>query len=762
MLISREHECSVVDALLEAARRGASGSVVIGGEPGVGKTSLLRYALEQAGDMATVHIRAAEAERELTYAGLSLLVAHLGAPFDVLPEPQRRALETALRMRPPSPVDRFATYAGLLGLLAATAEHQALLVAIDDAHWLDVSSAQALAFVARRLDHDGVALLLAARGEPDWPVDTATPLEPAGLDRRAAGELVGAAPHVAERLCAATAGNPLALIELSRLLSAAQLGGVEPLPEPLPIGSDAAGAFGARIGALEPRTQRALLYAAADDRPPAAVLERALAEIGLSLADLEPAVRAGLVELDSEAVEFRHPLVRAAAYHQASQSERRAVHAALAAALDDQPERRAWHLAIATVDPDEDVAAQLERAAVEARSRGAPAAAAQAFQSAARLTPDADRRAERLLEAAQLQALAGAPAAAAPLFDGALELAGERQPLRARIQHLRVWSEMMRTAPRANAALLRREAALVDPVDRELATTMRVDVAWLEMLDGRPLVTKAAAQDVFDVACELGGPVASAATWTLGSGHFLAGDFQEGCRLCDIAAEQLQAMLPSRSVPVAVGLYWLWIEDFERAHATFDMLIRTARADGAMIQLPYAHTAMSGAEFDLGRWPSAYAHALQAFDLAQQTEQPWEVSYARSILTRIEGAIGRLDSGREHGRRALEAAEASGGGLIPTAGTALGLLELGAGRYEQAIERLEATGRICVERGVLHPGVLLLGRAARGGLRASRRPRRRPAAARRRGRAGRALRRQARPRRRRAAPRHAGGRSGRG
>ena len=373
--------------------------------------------------MTVLRARGVESESELSFAGLADLLGPVISELGSLPPPQRAALAGALALGPPVPRVGFTVYAATLSLLATVAEREPVLVAVDDAPWLDAPSREALVFVARRLEEEGVVLLLAARsGEP---VGT----EPAGvvelvLDGLDAGasaallEQAGAfAPEVATRLFDATGGNPLALLELSRLLNDAQRSGAEPIEEPVPVGAGIERAFRHRIDALPEASRHALAMAAASE---SGALDE-LSAAGLDLGALEAAEAAGLLAVADGRLTFRHSLLRSVAYRAVPASEQRAAHRALADALEG--ERRAWHLAAAAVAPDEEVAAALAEAAGAARARGGPAAAMHAAERAARLTPEPERRVPRLLEAAGDVVWGGRPDRAQELLAEALELA---------------------------------------------------------------------------------------------------------------------------------------------------------------------------------------------------------------------------------------------------------------------------------------------------------------------------------------------------
>ena len=412
-LRGRRDECAELDRLREGVRAGRSGVLVVRREAGVGKTALLEYAVASASDLRVLRAVGVESEMELAFAALHQLCAPLLDRLDRLPGPQRDALQTTFGLSAGPVPDRFFVGLAVLGLLSEVAEERPILCVVDDAQWLDKASAQTLAFVARRLLAESVVMLFAARapsdqtaGLPDLVLEGLR-----GADARSllASVLPGRLDErIADVLLAETRGNPLALFELPRGLTAAQLAGGFGLPAALSLRGRIEESYLKRLEALPDDTQRLLLLAAAEATGDPVLLWRAVEPFGITGSALEPARSAGLIQVDSR-VRFRHPLVRSAAYRSATPEERRKAHRALAEAIDSglDPDRRAWHLAEAAAGPDEDVAAELEEAAGRAQARGGLAAAA-FLARAAVLTPDPAIRAQRALAAAQAMYQSGA------------------------------------------------------------------------------------------------------------------------------------------------------------------------------------------------------------------------------------------------------------------------------------------------------------------------------------------------------------------
>src|SRR5271163_4069765 len=421
VLHGRKDECAVLDALLEDARVGRSGVLVLCGEPGVGKTALLDFAIDSASDLTVLHAVGVESESELAFAALHQLCAPMRERLDALPGRQRDALAITFGLSAGAAPDQFLVALAMLSLLSETAEQRALLCVIDDAQWLDRASARVLGFVARRLLAEPVGMLFAGR-EPSEELQGLPELEVEGLDDVDARDLLASVipwhldERVRDQIVVEMRGNPLALLELPRGLSSAQLAAGSGLFSVKSTSGRIEESFLRRLRELPDGTQRWLLVAAADPTGDPTLLWRAADLLAVARHLFEPAEEAGLVEVGAS-VRFRHPLVRSAIYGAAAAEERRRVHRALAEASDAEvdPDRRAWHLAEATVSPDEDVAAELERSAGRAQARGGLAAAAAFLERAAALTVEPSRRAERALMAARANLYAGA-------FDEALRL----------------------------------------------------------------------------------------------------------------------------------------------------------------------------------------------------------------------------------------------------------------------------------------------------------------------------------------------------
>ena len=489
MIVGRSDERARLAGLLDTARQGLSAVLVLHGEAGMGKTTLLEDLIRAAPDFMVVRVSGVESETELGFAALHrLLGPHLGS-FDSLPQRQREALESSFGLRPEPASDPFLVGLSVLTLMSDAATRQPLLCVVDDAQWVDHESLAALSFAGRRLFADRVVLVLAFRdpydGRAALPEGLPT-LHVAGLSERAATELLRSLTpvplhdDVERRLSVETEGSPLAIVELVGQLSKEQLVGADLLPDPLPIGARLEMHFLRLAYALPPSTQTILLLAAAEPSGDPVVVGRAAEALGLSLEDGEAAESAGLLQL-APVIVFRHPLIRSAIYGGAAAGERRRVHRALAATTDRAtlPDRWAWHAALAAVGPDDDIAEALERSAEVARSRGGIAAEARFLQRAAELTADRRARTALQLRAAEASLRAGAVDVASTLLDQATPLLDE---VALRVEADRLAAAMRAfTSPGTVPALLLSAAQAIEASDLDAAvrrTRKRSRPAW--------------------------------------------------------------------------------------------------------------------------------------------------------------------------------------------------------------------------------------------------------------------------------------------
>ncbi len=493
VLLGRSEECRALDRLLAAARAGRSSTLVIHGEAGIGKTALLDYVGERASGCRLARVRGVESEREFAFAGLLQLCG--GSTLEGaerLVAPQRDALMRAFGLMDGPAPEGFLVGLAALSLLSEVAEEQPLVCLLDDLQWLDSESVSVLSFVARRLDAEPMAMVFAIRDSSDvQELDGLPEVLLSGLgdaDARLLLEALmpgGLDEQVRDRIVVETRGNPLALLELPRGLTPAELAGGFGLPDGRELSSRVEHTFRHRVQSLPQETQRLLLVAAAEAVGDAAVVAQAAAELGIENAAIVPAEDAGLIDF-GPGVRFRHPLVRSAAYRAATPHERRQAHEALASAADPErdPDRIAWHRAHAASGPDESVAAELERSASRAQARGGAAAAAAFLERAAELSPDPANRGTRALAAARLKLDAGAAEAAERLVTVATTSSLEELD-RARAERLRAQIAYARTRGSETPTLLSAAAKRLEPLDPELARETHLEALWAAVRGGR-------------------------------------------------------------------------------------------------------------------------------------------------------------------------------------------------------------------------------------------------------------------------------------
>jgi DNA-binding CsgD family transcriptional regulator len=711
MLLGREHETAQIDRLLDEAREGKSGVLVLSGEPGIGKTALLDYAAGRAEGMIVLAARGIESEAELPFVALADLLRPVLRWIDAVPAAQAAALRAALALGPPRKGDRFTVCAGVLSLCAVAADESPVLVLIDDAQFVDRSSMQAVFFAARRLDAEGIALLVAHRSGTDLGTSGLPQLDLQGLPREAATALLTrsgpVAAVVAEELIAGSGANPLALIELPSLLSPDQRSGADPIAGPIPAGDALERAFLRRVEELPDQTQQALVVAAASGSSDFDEILAAVERAGLEPDALDAAERANLTLVTGSRFAFVHPLLRSAVYHGAPAGMRRAAHHALAGGGG---ERRAWHLAAASEAPDAGIAAELKEGATSASGRGGHAEAALALEAAARLAASVDARAEFLRDAADEARRAGQTAKALELAEAALASA-EQPELRRRIEHLSGVIEMWRGSALTAYERLRREAENAKTTDPVRAARLLTDAAWACFMGGEVNLGREAAEQAKALADGHGGLAEVVSGGLLGIALLLSGDRAK-------AEPLLRRHQPLLEDPEFVergyALVWpaaqalVWLEEHDQARTVFERVINRARTQSTPTVLPYTLTGLADLEFRTGGWARAYANASEAVVLARETEQPVALSFALAGLARIEAAQGREADCRLHATEALDlgSAGAGAGSVVVYAEAALGLLELGLGRIDDAIAQLSRVAHDVHAHGLHQPTVL--------------------------------------------------------
>jgi DNA-binding CsgD family transcriptional regulator len=702
MLYGRAAELAAITRLLSAARQGRSGVLVLSGEAGIGKTTLLDHARSIAADARVLTVRGSEPEQQLAFAGLAQAVHPFADWLDRLPDRQARALRGAVALGPAEPGDRFAVYAATLGLLAALADDAPVLLAVDDAQWLDPPSADALAFVGRRLLAEGLAMLIATR-EPAgrFAGEFSTHLL-GGLDDAAAAELVAARtgvrpdPAVLTRLIAATGGNPMALTETAEQLSPAQLEHRQPIPVPTPARVTAQAMFAARVAALGDAARLALLLLATSTDSRLAPVLDAAAILSLSAADFAEVEAAGLARLDQADFTLAHPLVRTAAVAAGLPAQRRAAHRALAAVQTEphDAEAQAWHLAEATLGTDERVAAALEALATAARDRSGHAAAVAAFERAAALSADDADRARRLHAAAVAAQLAGQPTRARELLVAADALAEDIR-LRADIAAARGRVELSSGHPALAYRVVHRAAEAVRGVAPDRAAQLLADAAVAALLagDAAAAIEAATAAEHLDPCPAPALVLVTRLVRGLTLLHL--GQLPDGAPLLVESAALVEATgLAGVGVEYVVlaGLGMVWTGAHARARAMLAPVVAELRSAGALGMLPFALYVSAYAEARSGRMGVARSMAAEAVELARLTGEELWCYLALSALAYVEAISGDVDACRAHAAEASALMRADIN-YPRDASEALGLLELGLGRYGEAVAHFRAGAR---------------------------------------------------------------------
>ncbi|MFF2401656.1 ATP-binding protein [Streptomyces goshikiensis] len=672
-----------IERLLADARRGTSGVLLVHGEAGIGKTALLDHAAQQAHGVRVLRVEGIESEMEMAFGGLHQLFLPVMDLVDALPEPQAAALRSAFGLSGEGVRDRFSVGLAVLTLLSEAAADGPLLCLVDDAQWLDQPSVDMLAFAARRLRAEGVVMLFAVRdGAPGAAVKGLPRLLVEGLDRGDAAELVaGLPPYVVDRVIEEARGNPLALIELSAALTPAQRAG-RLGPSVLPdaaarLPSRLQDGFLEQIRRLPEAAQLVLLVAAADDTGDLTVVLRAAGGLGAAVEDLEPAERAGFVLLSGEALRFRHPLVRYAAYQGAPLARRIAAHRALAGALGEagQAHRRAWHLAAASTGPDETVAEELERVAEWADSRQAMASASAAYERAARLTADPRSRARRLVSAAQRAADAGQDERCGALADQ-VPLPLEDAGVAASFARARAVVELGYRRPRAAARILVDSADLTGVERPDMTASLLTDAVHAAFCAGDAaligeIALRSPALPVLAVPAGLfGGDV--------------PGGLEALHALVDAPADGVMDRLMT-------GIYLQLTGDHPAARDAAAAVVAHCRDQGVSGWLPTALHLLVQTELSLGHHEEASARAAEALQLAEYYDLAHRAAHLRAALAMPAAVRGEEERVRTLTGEALEYTRPRGVGRgTADALWARGVLELGLGRADTALERLEA------------------------------------------------------------------------
>ena len=704
-LVGRSSEREAMEALFEGALHGLSGVLVLRGEAGVGKTSLLDDAAESAAGrgMRVARLAGIESETQLGYAALHRLLLPYRGHVERLPDPQHDALKSTFGLAAGPPADRFMVALAVLTLLADVAAEEPLVCLVDDGHWLDPETQVVLGFVARRLHAERVAMVLATRDtQPLSPSGDLPELVVGSLDDSESRVLLssvseGTVPaHVAARLVASTGGNPLALVELARELTPEQLSGLSPLPEPLPVGRSLQAVFSRQVNRLPPESRLLLALAATEPGASQSTLWRAAAQLGVD-PDLAASHLGDLVAFTPQ-VAFRHPLVCSVVYHLTPLSQRRLIHRALAD-QGDEPDRVAWHLALAAAGPDEAVAARLEEMAERARQRGGYAARVTFLSKAAELSLSGDSRTPRLLASAEAALTAGQPVRARALLDQTeAGPASETQLATA----ARLGGELaFATGQTADAARqLLAAAKLLMPIDAQLGrrTMLAALTAATYTGDDSSNEVRAFAADLAETPVLLEDPSSTADCLLFGFLHRLRGEPQHAVPLLRAAVDHLRnPEIPDRirmSVPTNVVLVSaIAAAELMDDTAAIDVLnahVRFARRTGAVRVLAPAMTALAALLPFQGRLDDAEAARDEGRALGEATGLPGfpgqQSSFAELALSCWRG--NELEARALSARMTAEQEAGSGDVRYPRDRQQrwLALLELSLGRYRQAYD----------------------------------------------------------------------------
>jgi DNA-binding CsgD family transcriptional regulator len=715
-LFGRTRELDILRRLIANARNGQSAVLVVRGEPGIGKTELLRHLVAEASGFEVARVAGVESEMELPFAGLHQLCAPMLGRLGSLAEPQRRGLRVAFGLASGESPDRFLVALATLSLMAEAAEEQPILCVVDDAQWLDQASAQVLGFVGRRLLAEPVALVFAVRtpapGDPSADSLAGLPeLQLGGLDEQSAQALLATVisgpldENVRARILEETHGHPLALLELYRGRSPADLAGGFALPDAGDLPRRIEDQYAARLGELPAEVQRLVLLAAADPVGDPALIFRAARVLGLDTGVVNRATAADLLEFGAN-VRFRHPLVRSAAYRAAGADDRRAVHAALAAVTDPlaDPDRRAWHLAHATAGPDETVAEELISSASRAMSRGGVAAAAAFWERAVALTPDPGERASRALTAAEAKYAAGDFEAAQTLLVTA-EVGSHGELGEARVQRMRAQVAFALRRGGDAPPLMLRAAQRLESLDAELARQTYLEALVAAIYAGR----LAHGQDARQVARA----ARSATLRPSGSAphsrlliHGLAVRLADGYAAA--APTLKEALRRYRAQPEELD--WLSVSynmvamDMWDDEAWFELAasqVRLARANGTLSWLPFTLDYLAELHVQAGELSKA-APLLMERERVDPGTREATLPYVPLLLAAWRGdAPGAADLAEEMTRGASDRGE---GSALTYTDYARAVLHNGLGNYGMAAEA--AHGACVVDEIVISPWAL--------------------------------------------------------
>ncbi len=712
MLVGRESELQVVRRLLAAARGGASGTLVITGEAGIGKTALLQTIETTAGDMRVLRAGGSESERDLPFAGLSQLLRPLLPLLDRIPVPQAEALERAFALRQGRPGDRFAVGAATLSLLCRAAEDQPLLVMVDDVHKVDWPSLDALLFVARRLVTDSTAMLFGLRSgaEADRVTSDLPQLPLVGLGLSEIAPLVSGAEWGDERLLQLhrlTGGNPLAVIEMSgeiqsgfSRLEAGRLQGVA-------VPGLIAEAFGARVDAMRPEARSALLIAAVGGDLGLTALAPAFSARAVDVRLLADAERADLIRVANDAVTFRHPLLASVVYQNADPTERRSAHRAIADALGAHDlDRRAWHLSEGTLSPDAEVAELLASAGAAARNRGAFTVASARFERGGRLHSDSNARDRLLIDAAETAWLGGDPDRALSLL---VEVGAQTETAAIRAQATALRGVVSaRSGSLIDARALLFEAGLaLSEVDADEAILVLAEALYVCFYLGESHGTRDVVHHIEAIAPRTESAGARAlADLASGMGRIICGDGERGATRVrsGLAASQLSEFSDDPRMLPWLLLGPVWLRESGATRRLIGDVVDSARSSAAVGTLPFLLFHAARDDATTHRWSAAEANFREAIALGEETGQRTDVAFAMAGLTWLLARQGRVDETLDMAEMALAACVRSHLhiGRVWLA-YAMGDLEAGRGDQQRALDHYADQQALIADLGLKDP-----------------------------------------------------------
>jgi DNA-binding CsgD family transcriptional regulator len=691
----------------------------IWGEPGIGKTSLLEFAVASASEMIVLEGRGVESELELPYGQLAQLLRPLRERFDALASSQSRLLEAVIGEGVPDGLDkdRLSVSMATFSLLNMVAVSSPVLIVLDDVQWVDEATIDTLAFVARRVRAEGIVLLLASREDDALRgFDQTETLRVEGLDPDAAVELlahmgVGKMSRAESSfLIQATSGNPLALIDLPRLLSQQELKGLQPLVDPIPIGDRLFDAYERGIRALPERCRQALLIASVIDNGDVPTLIAALERAGLTVEDLESATEAGFVAFGSEGMQFRHPLLRSAVTQSAPPQEYRRAHQLVAEAMTERggsedKSRRVWHLATATITAHPVVAQLLEEEGLRATDLTGFASSSYAFERAAQLSTDATDRDRRFFAAAHAAFVAGRITRALTLVDKVM-MAGPDTQLHLDALRLHCRIRALLGQPRqAIDALLGAAASLGDPL---LSAQVMLDTIFPFAMIGDTEGLLAMARRAAELAQGRDPATELITRVVLGMAHLMRGESTDGLALVDVdeLLVDLSKANPELMVLVALlGHCRIAVEMFGEADQLFTAMEESARTRGALSVMPHVLLGRAMLDFFRGNWPQALSAAQQAAELSRDSDMGTNQARETMVLMRIAAGMGDAEFCETYGVEAAEQTVANGEEMLEAQyDFALGLLKIGRAEWDGAVASLEKARCLFEQRGALELG----------------------------------------------------------